>query len=439
MSAMDDTITHAYTTMPETAPAYPSAGTAPAPDSSAPTPAPGGWARRAAFFGPAFVVSMAYVDPGNFAVNTTAGASYGYLLLWVIVVANILAMFIQYLSAKLGIATGRSLPELSRENFQRPLTLILWAQAEIVAIATDLAELIGGAIALNLLFATPLIPGVLITAGIGFLLLVLAPQGRHRFETLLAGMLLIILAGFLYQALDAAPPAQAAAGLLPGFDGTGSILLATGIMGATVMPHVIYLHSALTRTTELDPTRQPHALRRSRREIIVALTFASLANMAMLVVAAAVFHRTGHTDTSTLSQAHTELGDVLGPVAATAFAVALLAAGLASSSVGTYAGQIIMDGFLRRRIPLAARRCVTLVPATGLLIAGLEPTRALLLSQVALSFGIPFALVPLIVFTGKRKYMGALVNRRLTMVTAVAATVLISALNLYLIIDPLLG
>lgn len=399
----------------------------------------GGWARRAAFFGPAFVVSMAYVDPGNFATNTAAGATYGYLLLWVIVVANVVAVFVQYLSAKLGMATGRSLPELCRETCGRPLTLLLWGQAEIVAIATDLAELIGGAVALNLLFGVPLIPGVLITAAVSVLLLLLAPQGRHRFEMVLAGMLLIVLGGFLYQAINAGPSHEAAAGLLPGFAGTESVLLATGIVGATVMPHVIYLHSALTRSTARDPAHQGKALRRTRREIVIALSFAGLANMTMLVVAAAVFHRDGHTGTDTLHEAHSALGSLLGPTAAITFAVALLAAGLASSSVGTYAGQVIMEGFLRRRIPLVLRRSATLVPAAGILLAGMEPTRALILSQAALSFGIPFALVPLIVFTSRRKLMGALVNRRHTTVAAVAAVVLISSLNVFLLAEPLFG
>ncbi|MGW3335084.1 Nramp family divalent metal transporter [Streptomyces rubiginosohelvolus] len=410
------------------------------PGELAASPRPAGrWARLAAFFGPAFVVSMAYVDPGNFATNTAAGATYGYLLLWVILVANVIAMFIQYLSAKLGMATGRSLPELCRETCGRPLTLVLWGQAEVVAIATDLAELIGGAVALNLLFGVPLIPGVLITAAVSVLLLVLAPQGRHRFEMVLAGMLLIILGGFLYQAVAAGPSPEAAAGLLPGFAGAESVLLATGIVGATVMPHVIYLHSALTRSTNRDPTHRGRALRRTRREIVVALSFAGLANMTMLVAAAAVFHRGGHTGTETLHEAHNGLGSLLGPTAAIAFAVALLAAGLASSSVGTYAGQIIMEGFLRRRIPLIVRRAATLVPAAGILLAGTEPTRALILSQAVLSFGIPFALVPLIIFTSSRKLMGTLVNRRHTTIAAVTAIALISTLNVFLLAEPLFG
>ncbi|MEZ3179441.1 Nramp family divalent metal transporter [Streptomyces pimonensis] len=398
------------------------------------------WLKWTAVFGPAFVVSMAYVDPGNFATNTAAGARYGYLLLWVIAAANVVAMFVQYLSCKLGTATGRSMPELCRERCPRTVNAFLWLQAEAVAIATDLAELIGGAIALNLLFGVPLLPGVLITAAIALLLLLLAPQGRHRFETVLAGLLLVILAGFLYQAWQAGPTADAATGLVPRFDGGDSLLLATGIIGATVMPHVVYLHSALTRHHSRHDGQarvRRTALRRGRREIVVALAFAGAANMAMLVVAAAAFqHATAGVDT--LHDAHAGLRAALGPGVATAFALALLASGLASSSVGTYAGQIIMEGFLRRRIPLALRRAATLVPAMGLLLAGLEPTRALVLSQVALSFGIPFALIPLIYFTSRRSLMGPLVNRPLTTVLATLAAALISGLNLFLLAQPLL-
>ncbi|MFD7702781.1 Nramp family divalent metal transporter [Streptomyces caelestis] len=399
------------------------------------------WLRWMAVFGPAFVVSMAYVDPGNFATNTAAGATYGYLLLWVIAAANIVAMFVQYLSAKLGAATGRSLPELCREHCPRTLNAFLWLQAEAVAIATDLAELIGGAVALNLLFGIPLIPGVLITAAVALLLLMLAPQGRNRFETVLAGMLLVILIGFLYQAWNAGPTTEAATGLVPGFAGADSLLLASGIIGATVMPHVVYLHSALTRHHAAHQRPGPsadHPRRPARRQIVTALALAGLANMTMLVVAAAVFHTHGHGGIDTLHEAHAGLGALLGTGAATAFALALLAAGLASSSVGTYAGQIIMEGFLRRRVPLAARRAATLVPAMGLLIAGLEPTRALVLSQVALSFGIPFALFPLLVFTSRRTLMGALVNRKTTTVLAAMAAGLISALNLFLLAQPFL-
>jgi manganese transport protein len=392
------------------------------------------WRRWAGGLGPACVVSMAYVDPGNVATNTTAGATHGYLLLWVIAVANAVAMFVQYLSAKLGIATGRSLAELCRDHCPRSCTVLLWVQAEAVAIATDLAELIGGALALRLLFGVPMLPGVLLTAVVALALLAVAPRGRHRFETVLAGLLLVVLGGFLYQALAAGPSAEAAAGMVPHLAGADSVLLATGIVGATVMPHVVYLHSSLTRSSGGREAAQRRAtLRRTRRGITVALGVAGTANMAMLVVAADVFHGDGGGGVRTLTQAHAGIEATLGSAAAVAFAVALLAAGLASSSVGTYAGQAIMDGFLRRRVPLLLRRGATLVPAVALLAAGLEPTRALILSQVALSFGIPFALAPLVVLTSRCSVMGALRNRPATTVAATAVGALIGGLNLYLL------
>jgi manganese transport protein len=387
--------------------------------------------RVAGMCGPAFVVSVAYVDPGNFATNMSGGARYGYLLLWVIAVANILAMFVQALSAKLGIATGRTLPELCRDHLPRPLTWMLWAQAELVAAATDLAEFVGGAIALNLLFGVALLPAAAITAVVSCALLTLAPRGRHRFEVVIGGMLAIVLAGFLYQALRAGSFAGATAGFVPRLAGPDSLLLATGIIGATVMPHVIYLHSALTRRHSGRT-----ALRSSRLDIVVALGVAGLVNITMLTVGAAAFH--GH-DPGGLQAIHAGLGDVLGPGAAMAFAVALLASGLASSSVGTYAGQVIMDGFLRRRIPVLARRLFTMAPAFAILAAGVDPTRALILSQVALSFGIPFALVPLIALTSRRTLMGDLVNGQRTIVAGAAVAALITALNGFLISQALVG
>jgi manganese transport protein len=381
--------------------------------------------------GPAFVVSVAYVDPGNFATNMAGGAGHGYLLLWVIAAANVLAMFVQSLSAKLGIATGQSLPELCRDHLPRAAVRLLWVQAEMVAIATDLAEFIGGAIALNLLFGVPLLPAAAITAAVSCALLALAPLGRHRFELVIAGLLAGVLAGFAYQALRAGSLDGAVSGFVPRLDGADSMLLATGIVGATVMPHVVYLHSALTRHQGKLAGGRP-ALRSSRVDIAVALGLAGVVNMVMLTVAAAVF---GGTDPGGLGGIHDALGRLLGPAAAVAFAIALLASGLASSSVGTYAGQIIMDGFLRRRVPLIVRRLVTMVPAFLVLAAGVEPTSALIFSQVALSFGIPFALVPLVAMTSRRAIMGDLVNRRSTTATGTATAVLISALNVFLLVQ----
>jgi manganese transport protein len=385
--------------------------------------------------GPAFVVSVAYVDPGNFATNMSGGARYGTMLLWVIAAANFLAMFVQALSAKLGIATGRNLPELCRDHLPRPLTRLLWAQAELVAIATDLAEFIGGAIALNLLFGIPLLPAALITAVVSSLLLGLAPRGRHRFEVAVAGMLAVVLVGFAYQVLLSGSLGGAIGGFVPRLAGTDSLLLATGIIGATVMPHVVYLHSALTQSQARAGGRRT-AVQASRVDIGVALGIAGFVNMAMLTVAAVTF---SGGDPGSLQNIHSDLGRILGPGAAVAFALALLASGLASSSVGTYAGQVIMDGFLRRRVPLLARRLVTMLPALAILTIGTDPTQALILSQVALSFGIPFALVPLVAFTSSRKLMGDLVNRRWTTVAGITVAALISGLNGLLLFKVLMG
>jgi manganese transport protein len=385
-----------------------------------------------AAIGPAFVVAVAYVDPGNFATNTAGGAAHGYLLLWVIVSASALAMFVQHQSAKLGVATGRNLAELCRENYPRPVTRLLWAQAELVAMATDLAEFVGAAVALNLLFGVPLLTGAVIAAVVSAGLLALAPTGRRRFETVIGGLLAIVLAGFLYQVLQLGPLDGLAGGLVPGFAGMDSVLLATGMLGATVMPHVIYLHSALTQHLHSsDVDRRRRLMRTARWDIVVALGLAALVNATMLVVAAEALHGTGVGEA--LEEAHAGLGAVLGPGAALAFALALLASGLAASSVGTYSGQVVMEGFLRRRVPLWLRRLLTMMPPLGVLAIGVDPTRALVLSQVVLSFGIPFALVPLVLLGRRRDVMGALVDRRATTVVGVVAAALVSGLNLFLV------
>ncbi|MEV4312410.1 Nramp family divalent metal transporter [Actinocrispum sp. NPDC049592] len=389
--------------------------------------------RVTAMLGPAFVVAVAYVDPGNFATNMAGGAAYGYRLLWVIVAACLVAMMIQYLSAKLGIATGRTLPELCRERYSRPVTLLLWVQAELVTMATDLAEFVGGAVALNLLFGVPLLPATGITAVVSFAILLLAPLRRKRFETVIGGMLAIVLAGFAYQAWHLGPLTGAASGLLPGFAGPDSVLLATGMLGATVMPHVIYLHSALVRTPH-DPRT---ALRGTKADIGIALGVAGIVNVSMLLVAAGAFHGTPQPAQS-LTDMHSSLGATLGTGAAAAFALALLASGLAASSVGTYAGQIVMAGFLRRRIPLLLRRLITMAPALAVLAIGVEPTQALVISQVVLSFGIPFALIPLVALTRDRTLMGPLANRRITTVAGGVAAAVICALNAFLLVRTLL-
>jgi manganese transport protein len=388
--------------------------------------------RTAPLLGPAFVAAIAYVDPGNFATNFAAGSGFGYLLLWVIVAANLTAMLIQSLSAKLGLATGRNLPEACRDTFSRPVSVGLWVQAEIVAIATDLAEVIGGAVALNLLFGLPLPLGGVVTGVVAFGLLALQERGHRPFERAVTGLFAVIVFGFLLTLLRA--PVEAgplAAGLVPRFAGPESLLLATGILGATVMPHVIYLHSALTshRDPADTPAQRRRLLSRHRRGVLVAMGLAGLVNAAMLIVAAALFHGSGIAGTDTLEGVHAGLARVLDGSAAALFALALLASGFASSGVGTYAGQIVMQGFIRRRIPLLLRRTLTLAPALVVLTLGVDPTAALVFSQVVLAFGIPFALVPLVLLTRDRALMGELVNRRVTTAAASVAALVIIGLN----------
>jgi len=386
--------------------------------------------------GPAFVAAVAYIDPGNFATNITAGSRFGYLLVWVVVVGNLMAMLIQYLSAKAGIATGKGLPELCRDHFPRPVTRGLWLQAELIAMATDLAEVLGGAIALQILFGLPLLAGGVITALVAFGLLAIQQRGARPFELTITGLLLVVLIGFAYSiVLGGVDGGRAVAGLTPRFEGTDTVLLATGMLGATVMPHVIYLHGALTqhryvRTTE----RQRLGLLRSQRtDVVVAMTLAGVINLSMLAVAAQVLSDLP-TPVDSIEAAHAGLAATLGGPAALLFALALLASGFAASGVGTLAGQVVMQGFLRRRIPLVVRRVVTLTPAIVVIAVGVEPTRALVISQVVLSFGIPFALVPLVLLTRRRDVMGALANRSLTTAVASVIAAVITGLNITLIV-----
>ena len=384
--------------------------------------------------GPAFVAAIAYVDPGNFATNITAGSTYGYLLVWVLIVSNAMAMLIQYLAAKAGIATGLSLPELCRRHFRRRVNHGLWVQAEIVAIATDLAEVLGGALALQLLFGLPLLAGGCITAIVAFALLVLPARGHRPFETAITGLLAVILLGFCYSLIGGGIDAGAfLSGMVPRFEGTDSVLLATGMLGATVMPHVIYLHGALTVGRYVrDTESQRRAVLRSQRvDVVLAMAIAGMVNLAMLVIAAQVLG--GPDPVDTIEGAHAGLDDALGPAAALFFALALLASGFAASSVGTYSGQVVMQGFLERQIPLLVRRLVTLLPALVVLAFGVDPTRALVLSQVVLSFGIPFALVPLVMLTRRRDVMGTLANRGVTTAVASAVAVVIIVLNVLLV------
>ena len=390
-----------------------------------------------ALLGPAFVAAVAYVDPGNFATNFSAGARFGYGLAWVIVVANLMAMLVQYLSAKTGVATGRDLPELCREHLPPAASAGLWVQAELVAMATDLAEFIGAAVGLNLIFGVALLPAGLITAVVAFGILALEQRGYRRFELAIAGLLGIVFGGFIVDlATVGVDPGEAAAGLVPHSPGHGAVLLIAGIVGATVMPHVVYLHSALTKSrvdVRSDDERR-ELLRFQRLDVVVALGAAGLINLSMLFVAAAVFQHAAPGGADSLQAAHQGLEQLVGGGAALAFAVALLASGLSSSSVGTYAGQVVMQGFIRRRIPLYVRRAITMAPALIVLGLGLPTTGSLVISQVVLSFGIPFALVPLTLLTRRRDIMGPLVNRRATTVAMSIITAVIIVLNLALLV-----
>ena len=398
---------------------------------------------RLALLGPAFVAAVAYVDPGNFATNIEGGARFGYLLVWVVVMANLMAMLVQYLSAKAGLASGRNLPELCRESFPRAVNLTLWVQAELVAIATDLAEFVGAAIGLNLLFGVGLFPAGLITAVVAFAILALEQRGYRRFELAIAGLLGLVALGFVYDLIVVGNQSAAgfADGLVPGFAGSESLFLAMGIIGATVMPHVVYLHSALTqrRIAPRDDGERRELLRFIRADVVIGLGAAGVINLAMLCVAVAIFNRTGNTGVDSIEAAHQGLSTLVGAGAALAFAVALLASGLSSSSVGTYAGQVVMQGFIRRAIPLFVRRAATMTPALVVLALGLPTTDTLVVSQVVLSFGIPFALVPLILVTRRPEIMGALVNRRATTFAASLIAAVIIALNIFLIGDTLHG
>lgn len=390
----------------------------------------------AALFGPAFVTAVAYIDPGNFATNLSAGARFGYRLVWVVLAANVTAMLVQYLSAKVGVATGRDLPELCRLHLPRPVSRLLWVQAELIAMATDLAEFVGAAVGLNLLFHVPLFQAGLITAAVAFGILSLEQRGYRRFELVITALLGLVLLGFLYDVLLVGPsPTGVAAGLVPRLAGPDSALLASGIVGATVMPHVVYLHSALTKSRVWcrDDGERQELMRYTRLDVVTSLTTAGLVNVAMLVVAAALAPQLVGLGGDLVGATYAELGRTVGGSAALAFAVALLASGLSSSSVGTYAGQVVMQGFIGRRIPLVLRRGATMLPALLVLGLGLPATDSLVISQVVLAFGIPFALVPLALVTRRADIMGGLVNRRSTTWALVGVTAVVVLLNGYLL------
>jgi manganese transport protein len=395
------------------------------------------------FLGPAFIASIAYVDPGNFATNIQGGAKYGYTLLWVVLASNLMAMLIQGLSAKLGIATGHNLAELCRMHFPKPVVWIMWVLMELVAMATDLAEFLGAALGFNLLLGMPLWLAGLTTAVVTFIILILQNHGFRPLEAVIAGLLGIIALCYVVETvLDKPDWGQVLThAFLPQFQGSESVLLAAGILGATVMPHVIFLHSSLTqgRIVVKDPDQRRRLFRFEIADITIAMGVAGFVNAAMLMMAAATFHHAGLSHIATLEEAHRTLEPLLGSAARWIFAVSLLAAGLSSATVGTMAGQVVMQGFLERHIPVWLRRLVTILPSMVVIFVGLDPTRTLVISQVILSFGLPFAIIPLVLFSRRPQLMGGLVNRRLTTAAATIISILIIWLNAYLLYDTIWG
>jgi manganese transport protein len=397
----------------------------------------GRFSRLLPFMGPAFIASVAYIDPGNFATNIQGGAKFGYTLLWVIVASNLMAMLLQTLSAKLGIATGMNLAEHCRNRFPRPVVIAMWGLMEIVAMATDLAEFLGAAVGFNLLFGIPLWVAGILTAIVTFLILGLERYGFRPIEAVITALVGVVAACYLVETFLDRPDWSNLLyhSVVPQFKGSESILLATGILGATVMPHAIFLHSALTqgRVVVKDPIQLRRLFRYQLVDVSVAMGLASLINMAMLIMAATTFFRAGLTEVGTLETAHRTLEPLLGKASSWIFAVSLLASGLSSSAVGTMAGQVMMQGFLKRQIPVWIRRLVTIVPSLVVISIGLDPTRTLVISQVLLSFGLPFAIIPLIIFTGRKSVMGILVNHPVTTALTCIVAALIVSLNVYLI------
>jgi manganese transport protein len=400
-------------------------------------------ARLLPFMGPAFIAAVAYVDPGNFATNIQGGAEFGYILVWVIVASNLMAMLLQTLSAKLGIATGKNLAEHCRESFPKPVSFGMWVLMELVAIATDLAEFLGAALGFQLLLGVPLLIGGLLTAVVTFLILGLERYGFRPLEAVITGLIAVIAVCYLVETVLDRPDWGLVVhhAVVPSFAGPESVLLAAGILGATVMPHALFLHSALTqgRIQVKEDSQLRRLLRFEIVDVVVAMGVASLVNAAMLIMAAATFHRTGMTHVATIEEAYRTLEPLLGRAASWVFGISLLASGLSSSTVGTSAGQVIMQGFVHRHIPIWLRRAITVVPALVVIAVRLDPTRTLVLSQVVLSFGLPFAVIPLVLFTARRKVMGVLVNRIPTTVIACGVAALIVLLNVYLLVQIISG
>ena len=392
------------------------------------------------FLGPAFIACVAYIDPGNFATNIAAGSKFGYTLVWVVVASSLMAMLIQTLSAKLGIATGQNLPEVCRERYSRRVSRGLWVQAELIAMATDLAEFLGAAVGFQLLFGFGLFPSAILTGIAAFAILGLQRFGVRLLEAVIAAIVGVIGVCYVAELIFSNPDLGQVGkhAIVPSFSGSSqALLLAVGIIGATVMPHVIYLHSALTQDrlvpeTDKDARTLFHY---TRIDVLIAMTIAGLINVAMLVMAASTFYGSGHRNVDSLEGAHRTLEPILGSASGTLFALALVASGLSSSAVGTLSGQVVMQGFIRRQIPIMWRRLITMAPAFIVIALGLDPSRTLVLSQVVLSFGIPFALVPLVFFTARRDVMGPLVNKAGTTAAAWVIAAVIIALNTFLLVQ----
>ncbi|HET8839589.1 MAG TPA: Nramp family divalent metal transporter [Flavobacteriaceae bacterium] len=389
------------------------------------------------FLGPAFIAAVAYIDPGNFATNIAAGSKFGYLLLWVIAISNLLAVLIQSLSAKLGIATGHNLPELSRKQFPKWVSVLLWVQGELVVMATDLAEFIGAALGIYLLFDLTLLPSAIIAVVGSYGILEMQRRGFRPFEAIITGLIFVVVIAFSIQVYFAEPELSSVlTGLFtPKFNGAESVLLATGILGATVMPHAIYLHSALTQNRVIGKSDQEKRNIFSFEfiDILIAMLIAGAINACMLIIAASLFFENGINDMGDLSIAYDQFYEMVGPFSAISFGVALLAAGLSSSSVGTKTGDVIMQGYIKRHIPIYLRRLVTIIPPLIIIAIGVNPSDALVISQVILSFGIPFALIPLIVLTSNKKVMGCLVNHSVTTIISWLVAGLIISLNFFLL------
>jgi manganese transport protein len=395
------------------------------------------------FLGPAFIASVAYVDPGNFATNIQGGAQFGYMLIWVIVASNLMAMLIQTLSAKLGIATGKNLAEHCREQFPKPVVVALWLLMELVAMATDLAEFLGAALGFQLLLGIPLFAGAILTAMATLLILGLERYGFRPLEAVISAMVGLIALCYLLETIIDKPDwgLVVYSTLVPRLSGTESIVLASGILGATVMPHAIFLHSALTqgRIVVRDRTRLLSLYHFEIADVAIAMGIASFVNAAMLIMAAATFYKSGLTHIATIEEAYRTLEPLLGSSAKWIFGLSLLVSGLSSSTVGTSAGQVIMQGFLKRHIPIWIRRLVTMAPSLIVIAMGLDPTRTLVMSQVVLSFGLPFAIVPLALFTRRADIMGELVNKRITSFATYLIAAIIIVLNMYLLYKTILS